>query len=70
MDSHPVLSRVQVSRHLVRWLEGEMHTLPSGIQVMAEHLGGVFLAVTVWFGYFEFPLVSYHSRERRAGNIS
>jgi hypothetical protein len=39
MDSHPVLSRVQVSRHLVHWLKGEKHTLPSGIKVMTENLG-------------------------------
>ncbi|KAL2808649.1 hypothetical protein BJX63DRAFT_408718, partial [Aspergillus granulosus] len=37
------------------------HTLASGIKVMAENLGrkarrSVFLAVTVWFGYFEFRL--------------
>jgi hypothetical protein len=35
--------------------------LPSGIKVMAENLDrkagrSVFLAVTVWFGYFEFSL--------------
>ena len=48
IDSHPVLSRVQVSRHNVSWLQGEKHTFASRIKVM-EKLGGVY-SWQSWYG--------------------
>jgi hypothetical protein len=54
MDSHPVLSRVQVARHLHGW-KIKAHVALE-IEVTAFARRSVFLAVIVWSGYFGITL--------------